>query len=153
MLLATVLSAILMAAVLAVLAGLSRDRAAMKQVSRPTAVPVAGLIAFDLQHARTYAATGDVVLELVGNNGIDRRTRRPDGRLVRVTYRQAAGQLWRQQEYLDDPARPDAWQDLAATGFAGLTFDPPPADVQTAVPAVQNFEVVAPTPAKREVRR
>src|SRR5207237_10825383 len=57
-------------------------------------------------------------LILVGHGGLDPQTLAPTGRLTRVVYeirgrgRDAA--LFRSQEYLDEPTRPERWTELVA---------------------------------------
>ncbi len=155
MLLATVLAAVLMTAVLLALSGLSRDRAAMAAADPHHIRGAADLIEWDLRYAHTATAGAeDVVVELVGNNGIVRGTLTPDGRLVRVTYRRAGNALWRQQEYLDDPARPERWQEQAAGDFRTLSLQPPPGDFATVLPARLSFDLATEKEAeRREVLR
>ena len=115
MLLAVTLSAILMAAVLVVLGGVARDRRALRAISTPTHEPLIAQLRWDLANARTMSQAGDrQSLTLIGNGGLDRRMLAPTGRLVAVTYRCIANQLVREQEYLDDPARPQRWRETVA---------------------------------------
>ncbi len=159
MLVATVLSAVLMGAVLAALAGVARDRRTVRSLNRPTATAALDLLEWDLANADTAdtdavaAGTADV-LTLVGNDGIDRRSLAPDGRRVRVVYRAAGPVLWRRQEYLDDPARPDPWQERVAGDFRSLTLRPTPGPGPTPVPrrAVIGF-TTATVAGEREVTR
>src|SRR5437762_1519029 len=91
MLLATVLAALLMGGVLAVAAGLSRDRRRMEAHTAAEHSPLAAdLLRRDLANAVALlnssvgASAGDI--EMLGYSGIDPVTLRPNGRLVRVVY-------------------------------------------------------------------
>lgn len=123
-LVATVLAAVLMTAVLLMLAGVARDRRTVTALNAADAPPgLVDLIAWDLGNARSIAATADGdSTTLVGVGGIDAATLQPNGRLVRVTYSLlpdgTARNLWRTQEYLDDPARPGRWRELVAADTA-----------------------------------
>lgn len=145
MLVTTVLTAVLLAALLSVTSGISRDRQRLAAadgdgrpgsgggrglVGRPE--PLMDLLRRDLANARTLGRSADgrgVVLE--GHGGLNRASLVPTGRLTRVTYRvrpaggagRGAGGggggppcLVREQQYLDDPARPEPWADVVAVG-------------------------------------
>src|SRR3954470_12845659 len=96
MLLATVLAAILMGGVLAVAAGLSRDRQRMEAHTAAEHSPLAAdLLRRDLANALALLNTntaGDI--DLLAYSGIDPTTLRPNGRLVRVV------------SHIDRPPRP-----------------------------------------------
>lgn len=132
LLLATVLSSILILGVLMVVAGLSRDRRRLNIAQKQTADGTQLLIErlrWDLTNARTLAQSVDGrLLILVGHGGIDRRTLSPSGRLSRVIYRcEVENGIWvaaREQDYLDDPVRPDHWRELMGVGISGLSATP-----------------------------
>jgi prepilin-type N-terminal cleavage/methylation domain-containing protein len=130
MLVATVLSAVLMLAVLAMMAAVARDRRSLNSLN--SAQPDQGmtrLVQWDLQNAQSIARDDrDQSVILVGVCGIDAATLSPNGRLVQVTYRIQHGtnDLWRIQQYLDDPARPAVWQELVASKVSAFNLDPNP---------------------------
>ena len=137
LLLAVTLSVLLMGAVLAVLSGLAREaRHATAADPADSRQGVRELLTWDLTNARTMIGAPDgSMLVLVGHGGIARATRTPNGRLVRITYRceHRNGQSWlvREQQTLDDPARPQPWSELVAggvTSIAATPLDPPPTD-------------------------
>jgi type II secretory pathway component PulJ len=126
LLLAVTLSVLLIGAVLAVLSGLAREAAHTTSSDRSDARDsVKDLLAWDLANARTMIEAPDgSMLVLVGHGAIARSSRTPTGRLVRVTYRceKREGQSWlvRQQQTLDDPARPQTWSELVAGGVTSI---------------------------------
>jgi prepilin-type N-terminal cleavage/methylation domain-containing protein len=127
MLVATVLSAVLMSAVLAMIAGVSRDRRTLTSLNADTAQNGATeLFRWDLSNAQSLAiGPGSQMVILVGVGGVDAATLVPNGRLVRVTYRmQSDRTLWRVQEYLDDPARPQVWEELVAANVTSFSVFP-----------------------------
>ena len=137
LLVATVLASVLMLAVLTVMAGVARDRNVLQTIDRPVSTAVIDLLEADVRSAHTIARgpADDVVLSLVGNLGIDRASLRPDQRLVRVVYRRVGRGLWREQQYLDDPARPQVWSDLVSGDPCDVNLDVPLDDSPAAVPA------------------
>jgi prepilin-type N-terminal cleavage/methylation domain-containing protein len=130
LLLAVALSVVLMAAVLAAFGGLARD------ARRITLAPpidnvqkITQMLSWDLTNSRTMIAAPDgSAVVLVGHSGIGRDTATPNGRLVRITYRciHERGDSWlvREQQFLDDPARPMRWRELVAGGVATLNLTP-----------------------------
>jgi hypothetical protein len=135
MLVATMLSAMLMAGILAVLAGVARDRKhlnAAETSNNPQAV--LDRLQWDLTNAQTLllpASENWVVL--VGHGAIDPGTLSSNGRLCRVTYRvyfsDGASYLVREQQYLDDPLTPSAWRELLAVGIGNFRVIAPPTEV------------------------
>jgi prepilin-type N-terminal cleavage/methylation domain-containing protein len=130
MLVATALAAVLMAAVLTIAAGVSRDRRRL-EVSESTPSPDVMIerIRWDLTNASAMIPSPDGLnLTLIGHGGIDRQTLRPTGRLARVAYHcRRVGSthcLVREQAYLDDPANPNPWRDLVACDVASLRLAP-----------------------------
>ena len=133
-LLAVTLATVLMAAVLAVLGGVGRDRKRLATDGQPTR-PVAAmeLLRWDLINATTITTTADGVV-LRGHGGIDPASLTPNNRLTRVTYRVRRGgdsrndggasSLIREQRYLDDPVRPEPWADLVLRGVRGVAITP-----------------------------
>jgi hypothetical protein len=123
MLLATMLSVILIGGVLAMSAALARDQKRLSSRPQSNADGVIELIRFDLANARTMtqSADGQNVI-FIGHGGLDRRSFAATNRLTRVIYRVDPdhGVLTRRQEYLDDPARPQKWEELLATGVARI---------------------------------
>jgi prepilin-type N-terminal cleavage/methylation domain-containing protein len=134
MLVATALASVLMYAVLLVAANLSRDRKMLTQMNSDPPQPVVDLLRWDISNADTASQRADgQVLILIGHGGVDRATLLPNGRLAQITYRitnrPVTGTLVRQQEYLDDPVRPDAWQELVAAGATDIAIRPASGDV------------------------
>jgi hypothetical protein len=144
MLVASVLAAVLLAAVLAVTAGMGRERqrlaAAGEAAARPgRPEPLLDLLRRDLANADTIAPTADGRgVHLVGHGGLDARSLAPTGRLTRVTYRvrvdlPAGGGgtgrpcLVREQRTLDDRVRPDVWAEVVAVGVRRLMVGDPAA--------------------------
>jgi prepilin-type N-terminal cleavage/methylation domain-containing protein len=116
MLLATALAAVLMAAVLLMLAGVSRDR---RRVSAATASPmlqtIEERIRWDIVNAQSMDVGNDGgSVVLTGHGAIDHQSLTSNGRLSQVTYRMTSGCLVREQEYLDNPAQPSRWRALVA---------------------------------------
>lgn len=152
MLLATVLSAVLMAAVLGILGGVARDRNRLAAAeAAPRYGPLVDRIAWDLANARTMNQSLDgLSLVLTGHGGIDPATLEPNGRLARVAYRiypdGSGGCLVREQQYLDEPAAPAPWREWAGQGVTAIRVDgastPEPQD--GAAPAIGPAPVVAP---------
>jgi prepilin-type N-terminal cleavage/methylation domain-containing protein len=129
LLLATTLSAILLAAVLTVSSSLARD--ARRINARPPVSPLAGCVDVlrrDLVNARSITRRDDGrSLILIGHGGISPRTHEPTGRLARVTYSLiptghdgGMTALVRRQEYVDDPIDRQPWQELLATGVTAI---------------------------------
>lgn len=143
LLVASVLAAVLMLAVLTVMAGVARDRNVLKKVDRPLSSAVLDLIEADLRGAHTVArgSAGGVVLSLVGNHSLDPAALRPNRRLVRVVYRVVGRGLWREQEYLDDPIRPQMWADMVSGEPCEVSLDPQPDESPAAVPARVRLDV------------
>jgi prepilin-type N-terminal cleavage/methylation domain-containing protein len=126
MLLATVLAGLLMAGVLFMTAAVGRDR---RRVAADEAGPrrsgVMEQVRWDLVNAVTMSPQGSGrILVLVGHAGLDPQTLAPTNRLTRVVYevrgrgRHAA--LFRQQEYLDEPTRPDRWTELVCADVQAI---------------------------------
>jgi hypothetical protein len=71
---------------------------------------------------------------LVGHGGLDPATLAPTGRLTRVIYevrgkgRDAA--LFRRQDYLDDPVRPQSWTELVSLGVEAFAVFPESGDFE-----------------------
>jgi prepilin-type N-terminal cleavage/methylation domain-containing protein len=142
LLVAAMLSVVLMAGVLVALGGLARD--AKKTSGAEFLVgeqPVLAMLQRDLSNARTMIQLADAkTLVLIGHGGVDPNTLAPNCRLARVTYTcRASGRLaclFRRQEYLDDPVRPQAFSELVAAGVTRVSIVPvgaqtPPPDQQT----------------------
>ncbi len=130
MLVATVLSAVLMLAVLAMMAAVARDRRSLNFLnSTPADRGLVDLVQWDLANAQSISRNArDQSVVLVGVGGIDAASLSPDGRLVQVTYQiqSSTNNLWRVQQYLDDPARPAVWQELVASKVSSFDIDPNP---------------------------
>ena len=127
-LLAVTIAAVLIAGVLAVLAGVGRDQRRLTAEDKPNRPSAAiELLRWDLTNARTIIPIADgVVLE--GHGGIDPTALTPNNRLTRVTYRvrRDAGEsnLFREQQYIDDAIRPQAWEDLVLRGVQAVGVSP-----------------------------
>jgi prepilin-type N-terminal cleavage/methylation domain-containing protein len=127
-LVATVLAAVLMTGVLYMLAGVARDRRTVGGLNAAAAPPgIVSLITWDLSNARSIAVSADrMSTVLVGVGGIDPATLQPNGRLVRVTYQLLpdgkSHNLWRTQEYLDDPVHKEQWRELVAAEAADFSI-------------------------------
>jgi hypothetical protein len=130
MLLATTLASILMGAVLTATAALARDQRLM-ELAEPAARSTG---AFDL--LRRDLANGAAFIGqprpdgfvIIGHGGIDARTLQPNGRLCRVAYRVDGGFLTREQDYLDDPIRPDRWREIVGVNVKRIDLRPISAD-------------------------
>jgi prepilin-type N-terminal cleavage/methylation domain-containing protein len=130
LLVATMLSVVLMAGVLVALGGLARDA---KKTAGPEFLvgeqPILQMLQWDMSNARTMIQASDAkTLVLIGHGGIDRNTLAPNGRLVRVMYscrmRGGLSCLLRQQEYLDDPIRPQRFSEMVASGVTRISIAP-----------------------------
>src|SRR5262249_34325213 len=97
-----------------------RDTRRLAARTNSSAQGIIDLLRFDLANSRSLSQSPDgLTIVLVGHGALDRRALTPNNRLVRVTYRvDSSGTFTRQQEYLDEPARPQRWNDLVATGVA-----------------------------------
>ena len=126
LMLASVLCAILMGGVLAVLGGTARDRKRLGAVEAMTdSRAVADLIGRDLTAADMFSSSVDGrTLVMVGHGAIDHRTLTATHRFVRVTYRVVGREpnvhLIRRQESLDDAAHREDWQGLVAAGVSSI---------------------------------
>jgi prepilin-type N-terminal cleavage/methylation domain-containing protein len=126
LLVATALSAMLMAAVLAILAGVSRDRKRLTAAQNlPSPQAMINRFQWDLTNAQTLSQSPDGhSLELIGHCAIDYKTLAPNGRLVTVDYRLYqdgdTSCLVREQKYLDDPAAPSPWRELISIGVTNF---------------------------------
>jgi type II secretory pathway component PulJ len=134
MLLATALTAALLGAVLSVASALARDARRLGATTAPSTFDSAfAQIRWDIANASSMSTSRDGrELVLTGHGGIDSATLRPTGRLTRVTYRATAAGLVRRQEYLDDPARPQAWGELLLAGATGIGMQPASIDLERA---------------------
>jgi hypothetical protein len=135
------LSVVLIGGVLAALGGLARDA---KRTSGAEFLvgeqSVFSMLQWDLSNARTMIQSADAkTLVLIGHGGIDPNTLAPNGRLARVTYSCRAGGrlscLFRRQEYLDDPVRPQGFTELLASGVDRVSVVP--AGAQSSIPDPQ----------------
>jgi type II secretory pathway component PulJ len=124
MLLATALLALMMGGVLMLLGGVNRDMRTMQRQPTNESSVLIELMARDIANASSVRSSDSgTVIELLGNVGIDPRTRRTDGRLARVVYRiDPRTRMHREQVYLDDSNRPQPWSGLAATGVQGVAL-------------------------------
>ena len=138
MLLATTLAAILMGGVLVAAGAVSRDRQRMEsREAKAHSGQMREVIRRDL--ANGMALVGIVNadgFEVVGCGAIDPRTLVPNQRLARVRYRIArpgrgAGVLVREQAYLDDPIRPDRWNEVVAVNVTRVVVTPLSLDGET----------------------
>jgi hypothetical protein len=132
MLLATTLAAILMGAVLTATAALSRDRRRM-ELAEPAARSTGAfdLLRRDLANATAFVGPpGPTGFTVIGHGGLDPRTFAPNGRLCRVTYRVATNVLTREQAYLDDPIRPDAWRETVGLDVRRIEITATSADAE-----------------------
>ena len=139
MLATTLLVAVLMAAVLLMLSGMSADRRRLhsheQSISASESRGLVELLRCDLANASamTQSEQGRTLV-LLGHAGLNARTLAPTGRLARVIYRvvndKAGPRLVRQQVYLDDPVNRQPWEELAACGVTRLTILPTSDDGQ-----------------------
>lgn len=120
MLLATVLAGLLMGGVLLMASAVGRDRARVAADEiRPRGTPLVDQLRWDLTNATTFAQLDNgKAMILVGHGGLDAQALTPTGRLTRVIYEVrgegANAALFRRQDYLDDPVRPQSWTELVA---------------------------------------
>lgn len=135
LLVATALAAVLIGGVLTSMAGVARDRRRLAAAQNvPDVSPILARVEWDLVQADTFASAQDGrSLVLFGHGAIDRRDLAPTGRLARVTYRVQGDPrhgtcLVREQQLLDDPALPSAWQELVAAGVTTLRMVGPAAE-------------------------
>jgi type II secretory pathway component PulJ len=130
LMLASTLSVLLIAGVLFALASLSRDaRAAVAKKPASDLKATLELLQWDLTNARSVSQSSDHrTLVLEGHGAIAPETLRPNGRLARVVYScQLRGNVWRltrNQQYLDDPARPQNSNNLVGTGISSIEVLP-----------------------------
>ena len=131
MLLATTLAAILMGAVLVAAGAVSRDRQRMEsREAKAHSGQMLQVIRHDLANGMALVGLMNADgFEIVGCGAIDPRTLLPNQRLARVRYRVArqgrgAGVLLREQAYLDDPIRPDRWNEVVAVNVTRIVITP-----------------------------
>lgn len=129
LLLASMLSVVLMAGVLIVLSGVSRDATKIAAEPLTDGQKIFDLLQWDLTNARTMVQSPDgTKLILIGHGSFAPGTMQPLNRLVRVTYscrRQGAIACFvRDQEFLDEPVRPEKWSELVATGITSIAVIP-----------------------------
>jgi type II secretory pathway component PulJ len=130
LMLASALSVLLIGGVLFSLAALSRDAAvAETKIQSGNVTATLDLLQWDLTNARSVSQSPDHrTLVLVGHGAIGPDTLRPNGRLVRVVYScSTRGNVWRltrQQQYLDDPARPQGWTELVSETISSIQVLP-----------------------------
>ncbi len=135
MLLATTLTAVLLAGVLSVSAALARDARRLQARSeqlQPDAV--FNLLRWDLANASSLEQSRDArELVLYGHGALDRDTLGATGRMTRVVYaiRPGVG-LVREQRYLVDPAHPRAWSELVLAGAVQIEAFPTALDLEQA---------------------
>ncbi len=130
LMLASTLSVLLIGGVLFALSALSRDTRGT--IARDPATELKGaldLLQWDLTNARSISQSADHrVIVLEGHGAIVPDTLLPNGRLAKVVYScQLRGNTWRLtrgQQYLDDPARPQNWTDLAGVGVNAVEVLP-----------------------------
>ena len=136
MMLACVLSALLMGGVLLMTGAMARERARVTaDESKPRATQLLKQLRWDLTNATTIAQL-DNGRELIlnGHGGLDARSLAPTGRLTRVIYevrghgRDTA--LFRRQDYLDEPARPETWTELVGMGVLKIYVMPRSGDAE-----------------------
>jgi prepilin-type N-terminal cleavage/methylation domain-containing protein len=131
MLLATTLAAILMGGVLVAAGAVSRDRLRMaSREAKAHSGQMLEVVRRDLANGMALVGlmNGDG-FEIMGCGAIDPRTLLPNQRLARVRYRVArqgrgAGVLVREQAYLDDPIRPDRWNEVVAVNVTRVAVTP-----------------------------
>jgi prepilin-type N-terminal cleavage/methylation domain-containing protein len=159
MLVATAVSAVLMAAVLVVVAGVSRDRKRITMMeAKPQTAGIVSRLQWDLTNAERFASSSDGrSLILIGHGSIDRGTLTPNGRLAKVTYRiydtgEKTTSLVREQQYLDEPAAPKPWRDLVATDARSIQISPvsfiAPEDAEVS----ERFGATLPVPQRVRLR-
>jgi prepilin-type N-terminal cleavage/methylation domain-containing protein len=155
MLIATLLAAILMGGVLSMSAALARDQRRLAARAQDSTGGIVELLRFDLANARSVTQSPDgQTLVLVGHGGLDRRSMSPTNRLTRVVYRvdSPSGNLSREQTYLDDPARPARWTELAATGIARIDIIPASGDSDFVREPALNATLFAPNRKMGDVK-
>ncbi len=139
MVVAVVIASLLTAAVLAAASGIARDRQKFGAFNQGDGSKrVLEMLRWDLTNASSFSSTaGEIRID--GHGGIDPRTLLPNNRLTRVTFRlrrigATTAALFREQEYLDDPIRPQRWSELVADGVKLLAISPESGDAAT-IPA------------------
>jgi prepilin-type N-terminal cleavage/methylation domain-containing protein len=142
LLLASMLSVVLMAGVLIVLSGISRDAKKIAAEPLNDGRAIFDLLQWDLTNARTMVQSSDGrTLVLIGHGSLAQGTLHVDGRLVRVTYscrsRANSPCLVREQQYLDEPVRPARWAELVGTGIATISVIP--AGAESSPPSPQTL--------------
>jgi prepilin-type N-terminal cleavage/methylation domain-containing protein len=143
MLMATALTALLLGAVLSVASALARDARRARPALAPQNTDAAfDQLRWDIANASSMSASRDGrELVLIGHGGIDSATMRPTGRLARVAYQSTAAGLVRRQEYLDDPAHPQAWSELLLAGASGIAAEPASLDLERASEGIVNIRI------------
>jgi len=126
----TLLVAVLMTSVVMIVGGMGRDQRAVGAMSAAeNADGAMMMLRWDLVNSRFVTPTADGVV-LIGNGGIDHRTLTISGRPARVSYRVVHGSLLREQELLDEPARPQRWTELVASGVTRIALEPMSGDLR-----------------------
>ncbi len=127
MVVATVLAALLMGGVLLMTGAIARDRnrVGRAESNGPLHSTLIDVLRFDLTNAMTMSPAPDgKLVVLVGHGGLDPQSLKATGRLSRVSYEiRGAGRdaaLFRRQEFLDDPARPQPFTELMADNVQAI---------------------------------
>ena len=134
LLLANVLIAILLGALLLLISSLSREQKRLSADSDPF-TPVLTLLRRDLSNSESIRLLpNDRGFILTGHAALDPKSLQPVDRRARVIYeiRRKASTLCliREQVYLDDPIKPQRFQELLATNITALSIT-----AQSAAPA------------------
>ena len=130
LMLASTLSVLLIGGILFALAALSRDtRGTIPKDPATELKATLDLLQWDLSNARSISQSADHrTIAIQGHGAIAPDTLRPNGRLANVVYscqlRRGTWRLTRGQQYLDDPARPQTWTDLAGVGVNAVEVLP-----------------------------
>lgn len=126
LLLAAALSSILMAGLIVVLSGVSRDARRLRlDREQIRSAPLTELLRRDFTNSTAITPLPrNEGFTLAGNLALDPETGVPNGRLARVTYRTNASRsapcLVREQTYLDDPLNPRPWTGLVSVGVTRI---------------------------------
>jgi prepilin-type N-terminal cleavage/methylation domain-containing protein len=154
LLVATLLVAVLMSSVVLIAGGLARDQRDLSAMSNVHEADGAfAMLRYDLLNSRYVIPSGNGAT-IIGHAGLDPNNLTVMGRPTRVIYRVVQGELLREQQLLDDPARPQRWTELVSSGVTSFAIEPASADPRLlAPPGTVSPAVIGPVSGRSEVWR
>lgn len=130
MLLATVLSAVLLGALLTIAGRLANDRAHLAAQATVDYSSLQAFLDWDLRNAEESESISADRIDLLGHDAIDPSTLQPSFRAVAVTYElnAATHELLRRQRSIDDPSAAKPWESVIARHVKQMSISDATAD-------------------------